>query len=158
MKTFLVLIASLVAQPAAAHPGVPHSAAAENESAGVIAVLAAYKSAIERLDAAGTEQLFTTDSAIFESGGVEGAYANYLAHHLGPELKEFKTFAFSNYQISVRFEGPLALATESYTYRIETKAGVVAERVGVATSVLKRIGGQWKIVSLHTSSRRPAVH
>lgn len=158
MKTLLILIASLAAQPAAAHPGAPHSTAAESKSAAVIVVLAAYKSAIERLDATGTEQLFTADSAIFESGGVEGTYGNYLARHLGPELKEFKTFAFSNYQISVRFEGLLALATESYNYRIETKAGEIAERAGVATSVLKKIGGQWKIVSLHTSSRRPAAH
>ena len=158
MKTLLILIASLAAQPAAAYAGAPHSIAAESESAAVIAVLAEYKFAIERLDATGTERLFTADSAIFESGGVEGTYANYLAHHLGPELNEFKSFTFSNYQISVRFEGPLALATESYTYRIETKAGEIAERAGVATSVLKKIDGQWKIVSLHSSSRRPAAH
>ena len=121
------------------------------------AVLSAYKSAVERLDATGTERLFTADSAIFESGGVEGTYSNYLVHHLAPELKEFKSFAFSNYRISVRFEGSLALATESYNYRIETKAGEIAERVGVATSVLKKVGGQWKIASMHNSSRRPAA-
>ena len=73
-------------------------------------------------------------------------------------FKEFKSFAFSNYRISVRFEGPLALATESYNYRIETKTGEIAERVGVATSVLKKIGGRWKIISMHNSTRRPAVH
>lgn len=157
MKTWLILVASLAAQPALAHPASEHGTAVEDETAAVTAVLSAYKSAVERLDATGTEQLFTADSAIFESGGVEGTYGNYLAHHLAPELKEFKSFAFSNYRISVRFEGPLALATESYNYRIEPKTGEVAERVGVATSVLKKIGGQWKIVSMHNSSRRPPV-
>jgi ketosteroid isomerase-like protein len=101
--------------------------------------------------------LFTADSAIFEGGSFEGNYANYLAHHLSPELKEFKSFAFSNYTISVRFEGSLALATEGYTYRIETKSGEVAERAGVATSVLKKVGGEWKILSMHSSSRRPST-
>ena len=158
MKTWLVLVASLAAQPVLAHPGAEHGSVVGNETEAVTGVLAAYKSAIERLDATGTERLFTADSTIFESGGVEGTYANYLAHHLGPELKEFKSFAFSNYQISVRFEGRLALATESYNYRIETKTGEIAERVGVATSVLKKIGGQWKIVSMHNSTRRPAAH
>ena len=158
MKTWLVLVASLAAQPVLAHAGAEHGTAVENETAAVTGVLSSYKSALERLDATGTEHLFTADSAIFESGGVEGTYANYLAHHLAPELKEFKSFAFSNYRISVRFEGRLALATESYNYRIETKAGEIAERVGVATSVLKKIGGQWKIVSMHNSTRRPVAH
>ena len=110
-----------------------------------------------RLDASGTERLFTPDSAILESGGYEGVYSNYLARHLSPELKEFKSFAFSNYQISVRFEGPLAQATERYTYWIETRTGEIAEWLGVATSILKKIGGQWKILSMHNFSRRPAA-
>lgn len=121
----------------------------------VEAVLSQYKGAIERLDARGTEKLFTADAQIFETGGVEGTYANYLAHHLGPELGHFKSFKFSNYKVNVRFEGPVALATETYRYRIEPKTGDVAERQGVATSVLKKVGGSWKIISMHNSSRRP---
>ena len=62
---------------------------------------------------------------------------------------------FSDYKVAVRFEGPVALATETYNYRIETKSGEIAERRGVATSVLKKIGGQWKILSMHNSARKP---
>lgn len=158
MRTCLILIAALAAQPALAHPGAGHAQVTVGETAAVTTVLAAYKAALERLDVSGTEQLFVTDSAIFESGGSEGTYSNYLAHHLSPELAGFKSFAFSNYIISVRFEGALALATETYTYRIQTKTGEVAERLGVATSALKKIGGQWKILSMHNSSRRPTAH
>ena len=111
--------------------------------------------AIERLDATGTERLFVPKSAIFETGGVEGTYASYLAHHLGPELEEFKSFSFSDYKADIHFEGPVALATETYNYRIETNSGEIAERRGVATSVLKKIDGQWKILSMHNSARRP---
>jgi uncharacterized protein (TIGR02246 family) len=123
----------------------------------VQAVLSQYKAAIEKLDAKGTERLFMPDSQIFETGGSEGTYANYLSHHLGPELAAFRSFKFSDYRVSVRFEGPVALATESYRYRIEPKTGDVAERIGVATSVLKKVGGRWMIVSMHNSGRRPKV-
>ena len=167
MKALLVALAMvLAATPAVAHPDVSRksanppaprapAAAAEAEASAVRAVLAEYKSAIERLDATGTERLFTGDSAIFETGGVEGTYATYLAHHLGPELKAFRAFGYSDYKVEVRFEGPVALATETYNYRIETKAGEIAERRGVATSVLRKIGGEWKIVSMHNSARKP---
>ncbi|MBP2274631.1 YybH family protein [Sphingomonas sp. PL20] len=139
---------------------VPIAVAAQSPSRmadtkAVEAVLSEYKAAIEKLDATGTERLFATDSQIFETGGSEGTYATYLAHHLGPELAAFKSFKFSDYKVTVRFEGPVALATESYRFRIEPKTGAVAERLGVATSVLRRVGGNWKIVSMHNSGRKP---
>lgn len=147
------------AQPAQHPPGHamanPATAATKADEAAVKNILSRYKSAIERLDATGTEALFAPDSAIYETGGVEGTYEQYLDHHLGPELKAFKAFAFSDYQVTVRFEGPIALATETYNYRIETKSGEIAERRGVATSVLKKINGQWKILSMHNSARKP---
>lgn len=149
-----LLSQAAIAQPAQHPPG--HSMATQTaDEAAVKDVLSRYKSAIERLDATGTAALFAPDSAIFETGGVEGTYAQYLDHHLGPELKAFKAFAFSDYKVKVRFEGPIALATETYNYRIETKSGEVAERRGVATSVLKKMGGQWKILSMHNSARAP---
>lgn len=165
MKLLATMTATLALQPLAANPATAAAlapqagpakakAAANANEAAVRAVLSQYKSAIERLDATGTERLFTADSAIFETGGIEGTYANYLAHHLGPELKAFKSFRFSDYKVHVNFEGPLALATETYLYRIETNKGEVAERRGVATSVLKKIGGQWKILSIHNSARK----
>lgn len=146
------------AQHSASHSAPPGAAAETARSSDEIAVkqvLARYKQAIEKLDASGTEALFAADSAIFETGGSEGGYTQYLSHHLGPELKAFKSFAFSDYQVSVRFVGPVALATETYNYRIETKTGEIAERRGVATSVLQKIGGQWKILSMHGSARKP---
>lgn len=151
MKTMLMIAgALLVAQPATAQEAVTNA----DESA-VRAVLSQYKSAIEKLDATGTEKLFAADSAIFETGGVEGSYTQYLGHHLGPELKAFRSFGFSDYKVAVRFEGPVALATETYNYRIETKKGEIAQRRGVATSVLKKVGGEWKILLMHNSARKP---
>ncbi len=152
MKTILMLAATmLAAQPLAAQG----NAASTRDDAAVKAVLSQYKAAIERLDAKGTERLFTGDAQVFENGGVEGSYANYLAKHLGPELGHFKSFKFSDYKVDVRFEGPVALTTETYNYRIETEKGEIVERRGVATSVLKKVDRQWRILSTHGSSRKP---
>lgn len=155
------VIAGLMLVPAAAYglqnqptmQSASDARAADREA--IEAVLENYKAAIEQLDASGTEKLFAADSQIFETGGVEGTYQNYLAHHLGPELDHFRSFKFSDYKVDVRFEGPVALATETYRYRIETESGEVAERLGVATSVLKKVDGDWKILSMHNSARRP---
>ena len=159
-----IVVAGLAIQPVVAHPEEHAPAAAKpatakqsqmSDEAAVKQVLSQYQAAIGRLDATGTERLFAADSAVFETGGAEGTYANYLAHHLGPELKEFKSFSFSDYKADVRFEGPIAISSESYKYRIETKDGTVAERLGVSTSVLKKIDGQWKILVSHNSARKP---
>lgn len=91
----------------------------------------------------------------FSKVGAKGNYANYLSHHLTPELGEFRSFKFSDYKIAVKFEGSTALASETYKYRIETKKGEVAERFGVATSVLRKVGSRWQIISMHSSARRP---
>ncbi len=118
-------------------------------------VLKEYNSAIEKLDATGTEKLFSADSKIFESGGSEGNYAHYLEHHLNPELKEFKSFKFSNYKVDVEIDGNYAFAVESYNYLIVVaEDGSEVTRQGVATSVLKKINGEWKIMISHNSSRK----
>lgn len=161
MLTATVIAATLALQGAPApHAGPgektgPQIASVSEDEAAARAVLARYKTAIERLDATGTEDLFTEDSAVFETGGIEGTYKQYLAHHLGPELAAFRAFAFSDYTVAVRVEGDLALATETYNYRIEPKTGEIATRKGVATSVLKRTTEGWKILVMHNSARKP---
>ena len=144
------VLAALLIVPAAAT-----AASRDADRRAVEAVLQQYKQAIERLDASGTQSLFAADSQIFETGGSEGSYANYLDHHLGPELGHFRSFKFSDYKVTVRFEGPVALASETYSYRIEPREGEAVERLGVATSVLKKVGGRWTILSMHNSARRP---
>lgn len=129
-------------------------AADSTDQSAIKTVLAAYNLALTTLDASKAKDLFTPDSAVFESGGVEGSYAHYLEHHIGPELAEFKEFSFREYTVEVRLELPLALTTESYIYRIVLKEdGKIIEKRAVTTSVLKKINGDWKIVQTHTSSR-----
>lgn len=144
---------------AVAHPdqSPAASSATTADADEVKAVLRAYKSALERLDLAGVERLFATGNVVIESGKVEGSYADYLAHHIGPELAEFKSFSFSNYAVDVQVHGDVASAVETYNYRIELKSGgAPIERRGAATTFLRKIDGRWLIVLTHNSSRKPA--
>ena len=131
-----------------------------SEKEAVIAVMKSYKDAIQNLTSEGTLELFTKDAQVYESGGVEGTYANYLEHHLGPELILFNSFIFSDYTIDVEVDLPYAFTTETYIYTIDLKANEqrgtearIIKKKGVATSDLKKIDGKWKITKTHSSSR-----
>lgn len=131
------------------------SFAQNNDLDAIKTVLKQYNSAVEKLDVTGTEKLFTADSKIYESGGSEGNYAHYLEYHLTPELKEFKSFTYSDYKVEVQVDGNYAFTTETYNYTIMVaKDNTEVKRKGVATSVLKKIKGEWKIMISHNSSRK----
>lgn len=130
----------------------------ESEKEAIISTLKKYKDALQNLTTEGTFELFIDNSAVFEQGGVEGTYKNYIAYHLGPELGHFEKFDFSDYTIETEVSLPYAFTTETYVYTIvlKPKDGKEARTIrkkGVATSVLKEIDGEWKIIKTHSSSR-----
>lgn len=121
----------------------------------VKAVLKSYSSKIEQLDTAGISSLFVKNSSIYEGGNSEGTIDHYLQHHLAPELKEFKSFTFSDYKVDVTLSGQYAFSIETYIYTIVlAKDSKELKSKGVATSVLKKINGKWKFVSVHSSFRK----
>lgn len=129
---------------------------AQTEEQKVKDVLSAYKSALEKLDVKGTDALFVANSQIIESGKVEGTYQEYLAHHIGPELGDFTSFKYDPYNVVVTVTGDYAFAVETYNYTIILKKdNSEIKRRGVASSFLKKENGQWKIVHMHNSSRKP---
>ncbi|WP_142785830.1 Cif family virulence factor [Changchengzhania lutea] len=130
------------------------------EKEAVAAVMKNYKDAVQNLTTEGTKELFTNEATVFESGGSEGTYENYESHHLGPELKTFDSFTFSDYKIDVKIDLPYAFTTETYIFTIGLKANEekgrearIIKKKGVATSDLKKVDGQWKITKTHSSSR-----
>lgn len=134
------------------------SAATANDAdvAAVKDVLSRYKSSLEALNLEGVDPLFATDNQVVESGKVEGGYTDYRDNHIGPELGHFASFDFSDYQVSVRVDGHIAWTTETYRYTIKLKdKPEPIIRQGVATSVLRKSDGDWKIVQTHSSSRTP---
>lgn len=129
--------------------------AQDKDTEAVKEVLKQYNTAIEKLDVTGTEKLFISDSKIYESGGNEGSYAHYLEHHLAPEMKEFKSFTFSDYKVDVTVSGEYAFSTETYNYTIVmANDNKEFKRKGIATNVLKKVNGEWKIMVSHNSSRK----
>lgn len=135
--------------------------AQSTEEQAVSAVVSAYKDAIERMDVSKTPALFWTDSAIFENGGVESSFAYYLEHHLGPEFDDLAGFDFRDHEMKVEIDGDTAFVSETYTYHITFKddAREAIERRGVATSVLRKRGDEWRFARYHSSARplrRPA--
>jgi ketosteroid isomerase-like protein len=129
-----------------------------SEKNAVIQVMKKYKDALRSLTADGTFELFTDDSSVFEQGGIEGTYQQYIDHHLGPELGHFESFDFSDYKIEAEISLPYAYTTETYIYTIvlkpkNGKESRAINKKGVATSVLRKIDGNWKIVKTHSSSR-----
>lgn len=145
-KNFLLIIAFLI------------SFASIGQSKDVDAVkevLNNYKKSIEKLDTTGIPALFVSDSKVFEQAKDEGTIRDYLGHHLGPELKAFKSFSFSDYKVDVTIAGDHAFSSESYLYRIVlAKDGTEIKSQGVATSVLRKTSQGWKIVMTHSSFRR----
>lgn len=126
----------------------------EEEQERVKVVLRAYKTALENLNVDSTEQYFTSNSEILETGKVEGSYQDYIAHHIGPELSHFTSFTYNDYKSNVIVDGDYAFGTETYVYVIVLKdGGKVIERQGAATSVLHKEDGVWKIMKSHNSSR-----
>ncbi|XWN37570.1 MAG: nuclear transport factor 2 family protein [Balneola sp.] len=128
---------------------------ASEEVEAVKKVLKAYKDALEALDVSGTQKLFTEDADVFENGKYEGSYQDYLDHHIGPELGHFKEFSFIDYKVDVQIEGKIAVAFETYNYKIviDGEEERIVERQAVATSVLKKTESGWKIMQNHGSSR-----
>ncbi len=126
-----------------------------NDKEAVKNVLNNYKKAIEKLDTTGVINLFVKDSKVFEQAKDEGTIGHYLEHHLGPELKDFKSFTFSDYKVDVIVTGDYAFSTETYIYTIIlAKDGKEIKSQGVATSVLRKTKEGWKIIQTHSSFRK----
>lgn len=129
--------------------------AQNSDKEAVKAVLNNYKKAIEKLDTTGVVNLFVKDSKVFEQAKDEGTIGHYMEHHLGPELKEFKSFTFSDYKVDVTVAGEYAFSTETYIYTIIlAKDGKEIKSQGVATSVLRKTKDGWKILQTHSSFRK----
>lgn len=129
--------------------------AQNSDKEAVKTVLNNYKKAIEKLDTTGVVNLFVKDSKVFEQAKDEGTIGHYLEHHLGPELKEFKSFNFSDYKVDVTVAGEYAFSTETYIYTIIlAKDAKEIKSQGVATSVLRKTKDGWKIAQTHSSFRK----
>jgi ketosteroid isomerase-like protein len=106
------------------------------------------------LDAA--EALFAKSSSIFETGGTEGNWQRYRAHHIGAELDAIKTFetTLGEPEEEVSTDGAMAFVAWPIEYHIVLQDGREIDSRGTVTFVFVRGNEGFHIRHLHWSSRR----
>ncbi len=114
----------------------------------------AFHAALAKGDTATALALLADDALIFEEGGVERSKAEYAAAHLAADAAFSAAVPSTRTRRSGRATGDFAwIATEGRTAgRFRERA---VDRVNTETMVLKQVGGQWRIVHIHRSSRTP---
>lgn len=111
--------------------------------------------AFARNDPATMEKIWknSEDVVIFEGGHANYGWMDYRDNHLFPEMKEIQNAKYEYTDIKTKVSGILAYATMKYSI-----SGDVNKRhfegAGVATAVLEKVGGVWKLVHFHSSSPR----
>jgi uncharacterized protein (TIGR02246 family) len=149
MASKIALVALLVASCAP-------TALAQDEAEKIMTWLQLYDQAFVAKDLEKLAAFYHPDVTIFEGGGINRGWVDYRDNHLGPELKESQNLQFSHSNVVVRLLGPDAAYVTS-EYAIKARMGQRdIDSGGLATHVLIREGGSWKIRHTHTSSRRRA--
>ena len=114
-----------------------------------------YFQAMDNKDLDAAEALFAEESSIFESGGIEGDWKHYRAHHIGAELDAFKTFetTLGEPEEEVSADGTMAFVAWPIEYHIVLQDERKIDSRGTVTFVLVRSAGHFRIRHLHWSSR-----
>jgi len=118
---------------------------------GAAATVDAFHSALRRGDTRSALAMLASDVLIFEGGGVERTKAEYEAHHLAADA----AFTQAVPSVLTRRAGQALgltawIASEGGT--TGTYKGKPIDRVTAETMILRRVGGDWKIVHIHWSS------
>jgi uncharacterized protein (TIGR02246 family) len=122
----------------------------------ITAFFKTYDAAFNARDLDKLAALYHPDVTIFEGSGINRGWVDYRDNHLGPELKSFENLQWAHSNIVVHLLGPSA-AYVTADYAIKYKSGDRAvDSGGIATHVLVKEQGAWKIRHSHTAARRRA--
>jgi len=152
MRLMLFPVAAvLVCMPLALPAKTIRQAPLLSVSAGADATVDAFHAAIRRGDIKSAEALMAEEALIFEEGGAERSKAEYSAQHLPADIAFSQGAVSTTTRRSGGFDGTLAWVTSEgrMTGRYKGKA---IDRDTTETMILRRIGGEWKIVHIHWSS------
>lgn len=146
LRLFAYLVILLMSSAVSiAEPGTPPTEVAQS-----------YFEAMARKDLDAAEALFAETSSVFETGGVEGDWKQYRAHHIGAELDAIKTFEtkLGEPEEEVSTDGAMAFVAWPIEYHITLQDGREIESRGTVTFVLVMSDDGFRIRHLHWSSRR----
>jgi ketosteroid isomerase-like protein len=129
---------------------------AQMQASDIMGFFKAYDAAFKAKDLNKLATLYHADVTIFEGSGINRGWVDYRDNHLGPELKSFQNLQWAHSNIVVHPLGESA-AYVTADYSIKYQAGERAvDSGGIATHVLVREQGHWKIRHSHTATRRRA--
>jgi ketosteroid isomerase-like protein len=113
-----------------------------------------FNAAIVAQDRATVERSLDPAVQIFEAGYVERSRDEYLGHHFLEDAKFAKGLKTRILKRGETQSGDVAVVwTETATEG--SYEGKPVKLLGTETMVLKQVDGQWRIVHLHWSSRKP---
>lgn len=113
-----------------------------------------FHAAIVKSDRAAATSALAADVQIFESGFVERSRDEYLSHHFEEDAKFAKTVTRKVLKHGEQVAGDMALIMEE-SETSGTYDGKPIRLIGTETAVLRLNGGNWQIVHIHWSSRKP---
>ncbi len=114
----------------------------------------AYDAAFLAKDLARLATMYTPETIVYEGSGINRGWKNYSETHLGPELKSFENLEFAHTNVVPHVLGDNA-AYVTADYMIKAKMGDRAlDSGGLATFVLSKNAGAWKIRHTSTAARR----
>ena len=132
-------------------------ASGQSANAEIMEFFKAYDAAFNAKDMSKLAALYHADVTIFEGGGINRGWADYRDNHLGPEMKSFETLQWAHSNIVGHMLGDSA-AYVTADYSIKYNAGERnVDSSGIATYVLVKEQGRWKIRHSHTAARRRAA-
>lgn len=148
----LMLPTLAIAHDPKQHAAPTPTAAVDAAARPAVVVVDQFSKALQSADLKRVGELLASDVLILESGGAERSREEYLGHHaiadaafLGGAHVEIK-------QRTARVSGDLAwVGTESELHA--TQDGKALTLLSTETMVLKKSGGDWRIVHIHLSSR-----
>lgn len=89
-----------------------------------------------------------------ESGGQNNGLSDLIRHHVEPEADAFEDFTLKFSNIETHIEGDFAWAIVDTEIKATLKRdGRVIDNTGHETFLFRNLGGQWKVVHTHSSSR-----
>ncbi len=137
--------------------GFKPALAQADETKAVADVLMQEAAAVEKGDLAALDKIWANseDVSVFESGHANYGWNDYRNTHLAPELKEFKNTKYAFSDLKVKVDGKTAWATFKYTLSADLGTRHV-DSGGLATAVLEKREGKWRIVHWHSSAPRRA--
>lgn len=134
--------------------GSPVVKAEQATEASVTAFFKEYDAAFNAKDLAKLATLYHPDVTIFEGSGINRGWVDYRDNHLGPELKMFQNLVWSHSNLVIHPLGDsAAYVTADYSIKYQA-ADRAVDSGGIATHVLIKDGGAWKIRHSHTAARR----